>query len=227
VCLAASRSRLAFRMVALRWEGAPGPLSERLGWHQIRDAVGAGSPEQLAQVVAGAEQQPLGGDCLLAAEQQVPGASEDGHLPEHRFHDHLASGVGGPACLWSASSVPSVPWPSPWRDASSFRPTLREPYALLTRAPRWLNDRSAGWRRRPATARQLASLDSRGIPARPDMAAGEAATLRDVASASRALAPATPRQLWRLREMGIPVKPGLTKREASALIDRGARRKPT
>ena len=89
-----------------------------------------------------------------------------------------------------------------------------------------LVDRSASWRQRPASPRQLAALRRQGVEVREDLTSGEASALLDVAFASSALAPATPKQLWRLRQMGVAICPGLTRREASALIERSAHRRP-
>jgi superfamily II DNA or RNA helicase len=88
-----------------------------------------------------------------------------------------------------------------------------------------LVDRSAAWRSRPASDRQVALLRERGIEVRPGLTAGAASDLIDVAKAAAALAPATPRQLWRLQQMGVATSAGLTKREASALIDETMRRR--
>jgi hypothetical protein len=48
------------------------------GRRQSGQAVSSPDREELAQVVAGAEQRPLGGGGLLAPEQEVAGALEDG-----------------------------------------------------------------------------------------------------------------------------------------------------
>jgi hypothetical protein len=101
---------------------------------------------------------------------------------------------------------------------------MAEDWVRQVRAER-LTDRSAAWRSRPATDRQVAALRRRGIAVRPDLTAGEASTLLDVALAGSALAPATGKQVWRLRRMGVAVPAGLTRREASALIEAGMRRR--
>jgi ATP-dependent helicase IRC3 len=88
-----------------------------------------------------------------------------------------------------------------------------------------LSNRSASWRSRPASGRQLAALRRRGIEVRDDLTCGEASALLDVAFANLALAPATARQLWRLWQMGIAIPERLTKREASALIGSAPRRR--
>jgi len=49
--------------------------------------------------VAGREQEPLAAGAVDPAEQEVFRVLQGGHLPEHRFHDDLASRVGGPALL--------------------------------------------------------------------------------------------------------------------------------
>jgi ATP-dependent helicase IRC3 len=101
---------------------------------------------------------------------------------------------------------------------------IAEDWVRGVRADR-LADRSAAWRSRPASDRQIALLRERGIEVQPGLTAGAASDLIDVAKATSALAPATPKQIWRLQQMGVATTRALTKREASALIDETMRRR--
>jgi ATP-dependent helicase IRC3 len=84
----------------------------------------------------------------------------------------------------------------------------------------------APWRSRPASEKQLITLQKLGCPYRPGLTMSEASDLLNTAFAKAALAPATAKQRWKLRTLGIHVPKDLTKREASELIARRTRGAP-
>lgn len=85
-----------------------------------------------------------------------------------------------------------------------------------------LADKTARWRRGPATAKQVAALRRLRYPGDPaTLTAGEAS--EQIAALTDQIeqtwnGPATPRQLWALRRLGVGVPDQLTKRDASNLI---------
>lgn len=180
-------------------------------------------PQEVAEAPSG---RMVGEEVDLFAESQLSWAPADGFYV-------LSGGEAGKVVIrqddqgaWSVTVLPRTGAPERLADGldAGYAQGVAEDWVRHVRAER-LSDRSADWRSRPVTERQMAVLRSRGIPMRGNMTAGEASALLDVASASSALASATPKQLWRLRQMGIRTRPGLTKREASALIDRAMKRR--
>jgi superfamily II DNA or RNA helicase len=132
----------------------------------------------------------------------------------------------GEADAWSVTVLPPRGGPRLLGERLDlgYAQGIAEDWVRQVRADR-LADRSAAWRSRPASDRQVALLRERGVEVQPGLTSGDASALIDVAKAASALAPATPKQIWRLQQMGIATSAGLTKREASALIDDALRRR--
>lgn len=213
--------------------------------HQLMTAASLAGldPDELAgRTLAGAvaerEEREQGGGDRVAGGQVVGevvdlfAESELSWSPGQGFYV-LSGGEHGQVVIrqdeadaWSVTVIPATGPPHPLGAGLDlgYAQGAAEDWVRRVRADK-LADRSAAWRSRPVSERQIALLRDRGVEVRPGLTAGEASRLIDVAKAASAMAPATPKQIWRLQQMGVATSAGLTKREASALIDETMRRR--